>query len=78
MNNVMLGDYLKVTRVDGEFIEYGLTVKVVGKEVELFEYGEEESRLKTIMLDGTVIKISEDDDFEIIEGHDINLLFLEG
>lgn len=78
MNNVTLGDYLKVTRLDGFYIEYGLIVKVVGREENLLESNEQETILKTIMLDGTEINIGEDDDFKIIDEYVISKLFLEG
>ena len=78
MNNVRLGEYLKVTRLDGGYYEYGLIVKVVGREEKLLEYGEEETILKTIMLDGTEINIGENDGFEVIDEYVISKLFLEG
>jgi len=78
MNNVKLGNYLKVTRLDGFLIEYGIFVKVVGKAEELLERGEQEKYLKTIMLDGTEINVSEDDGFEVIDEYVISSLFMEG
>ncbi|MDW3783664.1 hypothetical protein QI349_02810 [Staphylococcus saprophyticus] len=78
MNNVRLGNYLKITRLDGNFIEYGIIVKVVGREDKLLEHGEQETFIKTIMLDGTEINISEDDGFEVIDEYVISSLFMEG
>lgn len=78
MNNVILGNYLKVTRIDGDLIKYGIIVKAVGREDELLEYGEQETVIKTIMLDGTEINISEDDDFKVIDEYVISSLFMEG
>lgn len=78
MNKVRLGDYLKIERLDGYYIDYGLIVKVVGREEKLLEYNERETILKTIRLDSEEIKVSEDDDFKIIDEHVINQLFLEG
>lgn len=78
MNKVRLGDYLKVTRVDGDYIAYGLIVKVVGRGEKLLEYGKEETILKTIMLDGTEINIGEDDEFKVIDEYVISSLFMEG
>lgn len=78
MNNVRLGNYLKVTRLDGDFIQYGIIVKVVGREEKLLEHGEQETFIKTIMLDRTEINISEDDGFEVIDEYVISSLFMEG
>ncbi|MGW7919214.1 hypothetical protein ACWEXK_12390 [Staphylococcus xylosus] len=78
MNDVSLGDYLKVTRLDGDYIEYGLIVKVIGKEEVLLEYGERETYLNTIRLDSSQIKVSEDDDFKVIDVYVISSLFMEG
>lgn len=78
MNKVRLGDYLKITRLDGFNIEYGLIVKVVGIEENLVEYNERETILKTIRLDSEEINVGEDDDFKIIDEHVISKLFLEG
>lgn len=50
MNNVRLGNYLKVTRLDGDFIEFGIIVKVVGREEKLLEHGEQETFIKQLCL----------------------------
>lgn len=78
MNKVILGNYLKITRLDGDLIKYGIIVKAVGREDKLLEYGEQKTVIKTIMLDGTEINISKDDDFKVIDEYVINQLFLEG
>lgn len=78
MINVGLGNFLKVTRLDGEYIAYGLTVKVIGREEKLLEYGEQETFLKIIMIDGTEINVGENDDYQVIDEYVIDNLFMEG